>query len=342
MNARQISFDSEPSTPTQSFVNHVTKYGDTLVAFYFTRDEKEIGHTIVVYGQPILSNGYYQLHFYDPNCTTEQTMKIAADYSSCIIPHNGTDVVPDTLIYYLDFYSAYSLDIDGDYNEYPYGTATASPDVEYSINNIQESECDNRLVGETWLAVDCYGACSVTNAEGEVLILNRGMPSEPGTLEILDTRMVPFGGVKDNCSVAYYKVKRSDRFIFDAEADEVGFEVIWDGIFQDFTGSGAKQVTFTPDSVLAVGSDMTYTLDISAGLNSGRYLSISGANESSIQYQNSDDSFAVGNAPYSIQLIDTHTDTSLLTSNGDLSGTTRIDLASAVSIFESVEKELIP
>ena len=215
------------------------------------------------------------------------------------------------------------------------GCASRSDTQLYGAGN------DDRLVGETWLAVDCYGVNSVTNAENEVLTFDCGIPS--GNLEILDTRMVPFGGVKDNCSVAYYKVKRSDRFIFDAEADEVGFEVIWDGIFQDFTGSGAKQVTFTPDSVLAVGSDMTYTLDISAGLNSGRYLSISGANESSIQYQNSDDSFAVGNAPYSIQLIDTHTNTSLLASNGDISGTTRfIDLTSDAPRFESVEKELAP
>lgn len=341
MNYREIFFNSASAAPLQPFVNHVTKYGDTLISFYYRSGDNLLGHSIVVYGQPVLSNGYYLLHFYDPNCTTEQTIKISADYSSCVIPHNGSNVVPEIFTYYLDFYSAYSLDIDGDYNEYPYGTASISSDIEYSSDSIQETTYSNRLMGETWLSVDCCGVSSVTNAEGEVLLLECGIPS--GNLEILDSRIVPFGGIKNDCPVAYYQVRRSDRFVFDTESENVGFEVIWDGNFQDFTGSGAKQVIFTPESVLAIGSDMNYTLDISTEFNSNRYISISGINESNIRYQNSDDIVTDGKAQYSVQIIDALSNASLLTSNGSLCGPIRfIDLASDTPHFESIEEEVAP
>ena len=114
---------------------------------------------------------------------------------------------------------------------------------------------------ETWLYIDCYGLCTVTNAEGKTLVCDVGISS--GDLAFSDRRYTIDGGV-NGCAVALFRVEESGSFTFSTEADSAGFAVIWNGFRQDISGTGIQQVVFTPSSVQAAGAEMDYTLDVSA------------------------------------------------------------------------------
>lgn len=187
-----------------------------------------------------------------------------------------------------------------------------------------------------WLAIDAYGRCIVTNAKGETLVNDCGAPS--GDLEILESRIVPFGGIKNDCAVSYYRVEESECFTFTTEADAAGFEVIWDGYYQDFSGTGIERVAFTSDSIQAEGRAMDYEIEVSAGLDTYRYIAASGTAASNVSYQGREEVLICADTAYRVVAYDMYASSVLLTLDAPAGvGTTVKDAATEFITFELVE-----
>lgn len=163
---------------------------------------------------------------------------------------------------------------------------------------------------ETWLYIDCYGLCTVTNAEGKTLVCDVGIPS--GDLAFSDRRYTIDGGV-NGCAVALFRVEESGSFTFSTEADSAGFAVIWNGFRQDISGTGIQQVVFTPSSVQTAGVEMDYTLDVSAAADALRSVTVNGSATSAVTYRGQSDVEIKADAPCTVAVCDTAIDPPLLT-----------------------------
>ena len=180
---------------------------------------------------------------------------------------------------------------------------------------------DDAQTDETWLYIDCYGRCTVTNAEGQALVCDVGTPS--GDLAFSDHHYSLDGGV-DGCSVASFLVEDSDSFTFSTDSDAAGFAVSWKGFWQDISGTGIQQAVFTPDAVTAGGNEMDYALSVSASADTLRTIHVDGTAASEVSYQGRSKVTVKSDAPCTASVEDSDIVTSPLLTFDVPSGLTAI------------------
>ena len=245
-------------------VDALRKYGAVVLGMTLNNG----GHTVMLYGMPKLVGTNYEISAYDPNMSGKCTFKISSDHSTCSLSRTSGTLTPIAVEYIADFYGFRALDIDGDYNIYNY-TSAAYTEEELSAAVRYN---DSQMEGQTWLVLDKTTDCTITNAEGQTLKVSNGIPT--GDIEILNSYFVV-----NNCDepvTTYYRVPFSNSFNFESDNDVSGFQVRWGANYQMVAGSGIHTVCFTPEKVLLEGSEMDYTMYLSAGFGTERDISIAG------------------------------------------------------------------
>lgn len=267
------------SESLEPLLSALRTYGAVLLEFTYetTLDDgmpTTVGHAILLYGMPKIpaNKDYYEITFYDPNSTVEETLRVSFNCKNCYIPHNGGTIAPATIRYYADFFSFRALDVDGEYNSYSYTKSTLTEDELHELR----MQNDAAMKGQTWLALDAVGDCSVTNAEGQTLTFRAGMPS--GDIEILDHYFINTGS--DEALRMFYRVPDSPSFTVCSDYENANFQMIWGWDYQTVTGKGIREICFTPDGVTVSGTAMEYEICMFAGLGTDREITAVAENAS--------------------------------------------------------------
>ena len=228
-------------------------YGIVLVGYKTDNtDGTTFAHAIVLYGMPRLVGEYYEISCYDPNLSSEQTIKIKSDASAFFLA-DGTKV-NRRVEYAADFYQFLKLDIDGDYykaGSVPSNYSTADVTAETTDNQANDTEY-------IWITVKENCACRITNAEGQSLILDSGTYS--GTMDVRDTH---YCGYDTEIKTDSYLVPYSQSFVYETSNNDSRFSVDWKSRYCTLDATGAQYAEISTDSVSVVGNDIEYLISIS-------------------------------------------------------------------------------
>lgn len=247
--------------------------GCILFEFSFSFNGIEKGHVVVAYGMPVLKDGYYQIRCYDPNNGTEQTLKVSANYSSCIFTFANQTIIPYKIIYCPDFFSiASAFDIDGEYNN-SYSSLESTYANCNSVDKSQASLSSQLASNEVWINLQNLGSSTITNAEGETLVYEKGKVS--GTMEILDFR----------CGFDYfgYKVAASDFFSLQSNSNDIIFSIEWEDAFNALVARNAQRVSISKNTVAAEGPITDYSIISFADTQSDQCYKLCGQEADSIR-----------------------------------------------------------
>ncbi|MGM9524083.1 MAG: S-layer homology domain-containing protein [Faecousia sp.] len=288
-----VRVETDQSEFYESFVNDLRTYGAAIFEYKAKYNNEIIGHVIAAYGMPKLVGEYYEIKYYDPNEQTEQLMRISSNYRTIDISFNGVSVTPYDTVYCADLFSLRALDIDGDYNKYPYASSsTNSITSSMSLTTDSQAACTSN---EVWVGVYAEGCHTITNDSGEILNFDNGIVS--GTMDVFEKKYM-FN--LDAPSVAYYRVPLSNSFTFETDTNAAFFTVNWGDLYRGFEGSSARIVTISPNEITALGTSMTYELYASAGIGSYRCYEMFG-NDESFASLSIDDHIATANGNSSYQ-----------------------------------------
>ena len=258
-------FDNKPNasgTPAKGLVDSLAKGGIVMVNYSIesTMSNSTWGHSVLLYGKPILNNGYYEIKCWDSmDSNTPAKLRVKSDYKSCYFVTSTGTIGPSHVNYYSSYYGLLSFDIDGANN----GRA-ASPSKQEST---------------TWIYADTNADCTITNADGEVLRSEYGISS--GDMEILDTKMIVLGeGMPARMA---WKVRASESFHFETESDECGFYAEIDEELYAVTGTGISTVDVSKNKINVTGFDINYRVTSTASMEDHHYICYYGNEPESLE-----------------------------------------------------------
>jgi len=258
-------FDNKPNasgTPAKGLVDSLAKGGIVMVNYSIesTMSNSTWGHSVLLYGKPILNNGYYEIKCWDSmDSNTPAKLRVKSDYKSCYFVTSTGTIGPSHVNYYSSYYGLLSFDIDGANN----GRA-ASPSKQEST---------------TWIYADTNADCTITNADGEVLRSEYGISS--GDMEILDTKMIVLGeGMPARMA---WKVRSSESFHFETESDECGFYAEIDEELYAVTGTGISTVDVSKNKINVTGFDINYRVTSTASMEDHHYICYYGNEPESLE-----------------------------------------------------------
>lgn len=234
--------------------------GMLLVGYKQDIGDDTYAHAILLYGMPKVVGDYYEIACYDPNESTEQTVRVKTDGTAFYLA-DGT-LVNRRLEYCADFYGFGKLDIDGEYNS----TSAAFAAAQSSADTAVAATADTEQAKQIWISVDADSSCTVTNAEGEVLTLHDGAVS--GTMEVYDTHFCGYDMMMQTDS---YLVPYSSSFVFETTEEKNSFSVDWISHYCSLNAIGVRHAVLSESGITAEGRNMSYIL--SASVEDGAYRS---------------------------------------------------------------------
>lgn len=268
----QYSHTWESGETTQSVLSSIIQQqqdGGLLILGIVTVDSSDSteGHVVLLSGRPEYSNavsGVYYIDAYDPN-SGMTNVRFSLQDNQVQFLRDGEYADIATVVYWDDCSVFNTIDIDGNTN-----SAAA---VANSTDVIDTSE------SATWLYMDPNVPAIVTNAEGESLELQKGIPS--GTMEVLDYKWI-FSGI--NCpQLCAVLVETSESFSYLRQNDSLTyteFTVCGPTLFGGVYGTGIAAAEVSSLGIQINGTEMDITSYTSSGCPEEYYLNASVSGES--------------------------------------------------------------
>lgn len=294
-------------------LSKLKSYGCLLISLRFEYNGKSAGHAVAAYGVPKQVGNYYEIRCYDANKSSEQILKIATDYSSCIYTFGGSTIYPEIPRFLYDFYAfSPNFDIDGEYNS-SY-SSTVSP---YGVSTSESHVLSNVAEDSLWVTLPLNDFI-LTNDQGDVLKSKDGFFTDDSTMEVLE-----IGGSFVNIRV---RVAYSDSFTIQTDASDAYIGVQWDSghAFQLFHSDNGNKIaaTITRNSVSVEGEIENYWLSAYADTNTSVQYQMVGKEATFLYLRHASTSAsAESSAAYELQVRDLHS--GKVFSNCTSSGTTR-------------------
>lgn len=291
-NTKYIGTDDYPTY--ESLINDLRIYGAALIQYSGIYNGESFGHVIAAYGMPKQNGSYYEITYYDPNELEESVLRISLDYENMFVNFAGESVLASGVSYCEDLFSLANIDVDGEYNMYLDGSSTVMENNQYDSANATSSDI---LLEGVWISVPSSGCYTITNSEGEELIIYNGDTS--GSIEVFDTRTL----FDEEGSILYFSVPESSSFTLAADNNISHLTASWDGKYCAFDGEGIERAILSPSSISISGEEMSYKMYATAGVGTYCCYEMNGTGESEATLRFLEDSAeAEGFAAYAFHL----------------------------------------